>query len=346
MPPKIAPAANHRIDWLDGWRTVAVGIVIASHLAHAYGWDDAPIPGKLGVYIFFAISGYIVTRILIVERDKTGRIDLAGFYRRRALRILPPLVLYLSVVTILFWPNLGTASGALRSLLFTCNMAVGPGDCGWVFGHTWSLGFEEQFYLLMPFALVGIAGWRRGALFTLAAALAFIPFVWPVHFIGRIGFIQIYMLLGLGALYACHETRVDRLLLRIPASLALAGLVFAGLWVMLAPGKVQMLTGLLVAPAVLVGVFAFPKRSATARRCLASRPMRTIGLYSYTLYLWQQLALSHAPWNTGFMPVLALGGALAISALSYHTLETWCRHLAHPKPGRPNYPARRSNSAA
>ena len=79
-----------RLQWLDGWRAIAVAIVIASHMASLYGTDYG-IPGKLGVFIFFAISGYIVTRVLIIEREREGVINVPHFYARRALRILPPL---------------------------------------------------------------------------------------------------------------------------------------------------------------------------------------------------------------------------------------------------------------
>jgi len=315
-----------RVQWLDGWRAVAVATVIASHLALTYGWDSIGIPGKLGVYIFFAISGYIVTKVLLIERGRVGKIDLPHFYVRRALRILPPLAIYLVFCVALYWPSIAVQIGAAQSLLFTCN--IGIGNCGWVFTHTWSLGFEEQFYLLLPFVLIKTRSWRSGILLGLALVLALLPFAEPLYFVGRVGFIQIYMLLGLGALYARYEAKIAPILAEIPAVISLAALAFAGVWTLLDPSLFQVVSALLVAPCVFIGVFALPQRSAPTRWLLGSWPLRTIGLYSYTLYLWQQLALTKAAWNVGVVPVLGLVGAFAFSVLSYHTVEAACRRIA------------------
>ena len=323
-----------RINWLDGWRAIAVMIVISSHLSPIYGWSDA-IPGKLGVFIFFAISGYIVTKILLVEQAESNQIDLPHFYVRRSLRILPPLVIYLLTCVVLYWPNATVVFGAARALLFTCNMSTTLGDCGWVFGHTWSLGFEEQFYLILPFVLVGVSSLRSALLFTTALTFASIPFFAPLSFIGRIGFLQIYLLLALGAMYARFENEITPFLVQIPAVLSSLVLVLAGLWTALSPSLVQQLLGLLVAPAVFIGVFALPHRSPVVHWLLASWPFRTLGLYSYTLYLWQQLALTNSTWNVGITPILGLTGALAFSAFSYHTIELICRRTAKKMRHRP-----------
>lgn len=304
-----------RIDWLDGWRAVAVSLVIASHVGQHYHWTYG-IPGKLGVFIFFFISGYIVTRLLLKEREATGRIDIADFYRRRALRILPPLLVYITICLFLGQTEI---SSAVRSLLFTCNITHLPGDCGWTLGHTWSLAFEEQYYLMIPVLLAGRHRWALA----LTVPLALLSGIFPINWIGRIGFIQIYMLLGLGAAAAFAERKITW-----PAShLSLIGLVLSGLWVGLSPGPLQQLTGLLVPFAIALPVMTFPQTSAGQFLRLA--PIRTLGLWSYTLYLWQQLALTEADWNTGARPILLLAGAVCFSGLSYHTIERWCRCLAH-----------------
>jgi peptidoglycan/LPS O-acetylase OafA/YrhL len=147
--------APPRIDWLDGWRAIAVVIVILAHLGGLEHWTSAP-PGKLGVFIFFGISGFIVTRLLLGERARTGEINIPAFFIRRAARILPPLLLYLAICVAI---GQASAGAAVRAVLFTCNVAKGPWDCGWTFGHTWSLSFEEQYYLIVPFLLAGRARW-------------------------------------------------------------------------------------------------------------------------------------------------------------------------------------------
>jgi peptidoglycan/LPS O-acetylase OafA/YrhL len=136
------------------------------------------------------------------------------------------------------------------------------------------------------------------------------------------------MLLGLGALYARYEAKIAPILAEIPAVISLAALAFAGVWTLLDPSLFQVVSALLVAPCVFIGVFALPQRSAPTRWLLGSWPLRTIGLYSYTLYLWQQLALTKAAWNVGVVPVLGLVGACAFSVLSYHTVEAACRRIA------------------
>lgn len=315
MRPEMAsPETSGRIEWLDGWRAVAIALVVAAHLGRLHG-IEMPF-GTLGVYIFFAISGYIVTKLLLREGSQ---FKVAHFYVRRAARILPPFLLYVVTVVVFFGPS----SDAVRALLFSCNIAILPGPCAWNFGHTWSLAFEEQFYLLLPFLLA-----RRGWFFWVALAIAALPFAYPIHFVGRIGYLQIYSLLGLGALYARHEDIIAPRFSSIPAPMLFVLLPLAGAWFYLPPTWIQMVLAPLEAPAIVVAVFALPLRSARLRVLLSSRPLRTLGLYSYSFYLWQQLATIKAPWNQGAVPFVALAAALGLSALSYYTVENWTRNAA------------------
>ena len=145
---------TQRIAYLDGWRAVAVSLVILDHLMILYGAESTPF-GKFGVYLFFAISGYIITRLLVLERASSGGIDLQAFWIRRVARIVPPFMLYTVIVLVLvaFGAAGPEVTGqAAQAITFTCNINVGPG-CGWLFGHTWSLAFEEQFYLVSRYFL-------------------------------------------------------------------------------------------------------------------------------------------------------------------------------------------------
>lgn len=313
--PEVAShGTSGRIDWLDGWRAVAIALVVAAHLGRLHG-IEMPF-GTLGVYIFFAISGYIVTNRILSEGNN---FEIAHFYVRRAARILPPFLLYVVAVTTLFGHSIDT----LRALLFSCNITIVPNPCSWLFGHTWSLAFEEQFYLILPFLFA-----KRRWFLWVALLVALLPFVYPVHFIGRTGYFQIYSLLGLGALYARYEGIIAPHLSSIPAPMLFVLLPLAGAWFHLPPTWIQMVLAPLEAPAIVVAVFALPLRSASLRDILSSRPMRMLGLYSYSFYLWQQLATIKAPWNQGVMPFVALVAALGLSALSYHTFENWTRNAA------------------
>jgi peptidoglycan/LPS O-acetylase OafA/YrhL len=142
---------------LDGLRAVAVSVVVAFH----YGFG---LPGGwLGVNLFFVISGYLITRLLIEEHADQGRIDLRAFYRRRVARLLP--VLYVTAAAfgaagLVIRPQYAAADlrGALTGLLYVANLDryAGWADGG-MFGHLWSLSLEEQFYAIWPLAFLLLA---------------------------------------------------------------------------------------------------------------------------------------------------------------------------------------------
>jgi peptidoglycan/LPS O-acetylase OafA/YrhL len=155
-----APRTDGRLLPLDGLRTVAILAVIAYHL-HLPGSTG----GFLGVQVFFVLSGYLITTLLIRERRRTGRIRLGRFSVRRVLRLYPALVAMI-VVGVLLWPIVGDYKGASLSagsaagisLTYTGNLfrAFWHTSQG-VFAQTWSLATEEQFYLVWPTVLVVIA---------------------------------------------------------------------------------------------------------------------------------------------------------------------------------------------
>jgi peptidoglycan/LPS O-acetylase OafA/YrhL len=165
---------RHYLPTLDGWRAVAILAVLCCHA----GWPTAALApyGAMGVSVFFALSGFLITRRLMDER----RIDLKDFYRRRAFRILPPIVVYLAVVAVL---GLGLRvipmdrSQLLASLFFYRNYLTPPVSQGWYTGHFWSLAVEEHFYLVWP-VLLSIVGFRRAR--WVAPALALAVAVWRV----------------------------------------------------------------------------------------------------------------------------------------------------------------------
>ena len=197
-----------RIESLDGLRAIAVGSVIASHLLAGYGIDAGNL-GWGGVYVFFAISGYVITRTLVADD-----INLRRFYIRRAFRILPAMWLYLAVVYALGFAGFEV----LPAAAFLCNTRIA--GCTWNVAHTWSLAFEEQFYLVYPALLAALLLRRRLPWLIVPAVLfAVLPFVFPIHWIGRRGFVEVYALLGMGAFFAFHPVRVPRFLTR-PLELA------------------------------------------------------------------------------------------------------------------------------
>jgi peptidoglycan/LPS O-acetylase OafA/YrhL len=156
----------HRIDGLDGLRGTAVLAVLVFHL-----WPGALPGGFIGVTLFFALSGFLITSILLHELEHTGTISLRSFYTRRFRRLLPVSLLTLAVVAV-GWSMAGWLDGALRrDLFFSLGQSANWGqvllaerygvspDASPVL-HFWSLSIEEQLYLLLPLTLL-IAGTRR-----------------------------------------------------------------------------------------------------------------------------------------------------------------------------------------
>ena len=137
---------------LDGVRAIAVLLVMLGHL----GLVSA---GGLGVDIFFVLSGYLITAILVSEFSTTGGISLKKFYARRALRILPAVILLLAVLNILVEATQTSEQAhtfqwnSLGALFYIANWLRAFGRGIGILGHLWSLSIEEQFYLLWPIAL-------------------------------------------------------------------------------------------------------------------------------------------------------------------------------------------------
>ena len=294
-----------RIPSLDGLRALSISLVVFGHLGGTAGFPIGsprvvlPFLAVLGVRVFFVISGYLITRLLLVEQERRGSICLSMFYFRRIFRILVPYYVFLA----------GMAAAARMGWV-----ELGPGDLGyslayignyhphsaWTLGHTWSLAVEEQFYLLWP-AVIVLVGVRR-ALWVAAACLLIAPLV-------RVG---VWILLpgsreGVGHTFG---TVVDP----IAAGCLLAGITDR-LWNRARyRSLLQSRRFILVPLAVLATVvfeqhprFAFTVASAVicvgvalcVDRCvrlpgslwtkaLSAAPVVAVGRASYSIYLWQQ----------------------------------------------------------
>ena len=159
-----------RIAELDGLRAIAVLAVIAYHLA------PAVVPGGfLGVDLFFVLSGYLITSLLLEEERRFGSVSLSAFYARRALRILPPLALAIALALALHVAN---GRAALAAALFYANFTFRGSLEG--LAHTWSLAVEEHFYFLWPLAFLVLRRHRQQALMAVVALAIVVRVVGPL----------------------------------------------------------------------------------------------------------------------------------------------------------------------
>lgn len=144
-----------RLDVLDGLRAVSVGFVILSHLVRACaGYLPSKVltvlqimlPGPTGVRFFFVISGFVITLLLCHERAKTGSIHLAHFFQRRAARLLPAMWVFIALTATLY----GLSGMRVESQCLASIASILGGffaNCGWNYGHLWSLTVEAMYYL-------------------------------------------------------------------------------------------------------------------------------------------------------------------------------------------------------
>ncbi len=189
MPRGTAPDHEEWVRWqyvpaLDGVRAFAVMLVIGDHLH--FGTHKTLSAGFLGVEVFFVLSGFLITTILLEEHTNTGRIGLGHFYIRRALRLLPLIGVLLAVALLFYFTKpvhwIGRATGAeiWTTALYIANWQRiwHPHTIG-VLGHTWSLAIEEQFYLVWP-PIVVLVLWRgsRRVLGFLAFAMCIALLTW------------------------------------------------------------------------------------------------------------------------------------------------------------------------
>ena len=317
--------------WLDGVRGVAVLLVVWSH-------SGLPAPsdaGALGVAVFFALSGYLITGLLLDEHARTGRLALRDFYVRRTARLLPALVLLVAVCDVLYVlagrPEV--LPGSVLVLLHAGNYgAVAAGDYLPGYEHTWSLAVEEHFYLLWPLALVlllprrplpSLARWTLGVC---AAAL-----VWRL--------VLTHLLDG-PWLLTYHGTleRADGLLVGCAAALAvqagwrpagwLAWCGAAGLGAVLAVDDRAVeatLTPALTALAATALVVGLDRAPSPLRALLAAPALVRVGLVSYGVYLWHLplvlLAYHWSPFGTPATVLLAVTATAVAATVSYVWVE-------------------------
>jgi peptidoglycan/LPS O-acetylase OafA/YrhL len=290
---------------LDGVRAVAAFLVVFYHFGFTY------IPGGLGVLIFFVLSGFLITWLLLKEDEKFGTVSLGKFYSRRALRIFPAFYVYwiLYIAFMIFRHHHILWTQAIASLLYVNNYFQAlRGDPNTGLSHTWSLGIEEQFYLLWATGFLLIRRNRKrmawvlggviGAIWIYRELLIFVFRVWQ------------------GYIYEAFDTRADHLLIGCLLAVMLRSEFASKFWgamcsnvlvsvtlllLLMASGACECFYGagyrdvaaFIVDPVLvailIVQVIAF--RESFTWAWLNIGWVRYLGRISYSIYLYQQIVI-------------------------------------------------------
>ncbi|MDX2377015.1 acyltransferase [Microbacterium sp. LRZ72] len=334
------PKATY-VPSLDGLRAVAVGTVMLAHAG-----VPGLLGGKTGVLLFFALSGFLITSILLREAEARGTISFRRFYARRFLRLLPAMLLVIAatVVFAAIVADQATMQRTPAALLYFINWTQVAGADAGLFSHYWSLAVEEQFYLVWPFLLVLLFRWmgRNGVV---AGALLGAAISIGVKWLVEIGpgrhagtdFAADALLLGC-ALAAASPTWSGRLgrasrvafwpaVAAIGAALMLGNsggaataeeyAEYARIWWPISA----------VAATTVIAAFIYDTAPRWVRRILSLPPIVYLGRISYGMYLWHILVL--AVVSSDLNPfvglparlVLTFGVTIALAALSFELVE-------------------------
>lgn len=323
--------SDQYIPSLDGFRALSIAIVFIGHSFH-----NLPIPGGLGVTIFFFISGYLITTLLIREFEKTGTINFRAFYERRLLRLMPPLLITMLVGIVLV--SLGWAEGSLdpmaliSQVLFFYNYwdthHSNDGVSG--LGILWSLSVEEHFYLIFPVLFVASMKNNWNVRWLVLAAIAVL--IW-----------RTVKFLVLGAneweIYALTDTRIDSIIwgcfLAVFLSQSSAsndrkmekfrffgfciGVCIIVLTLIVRDDIFRSTVRYTLQGAALVPIFiyALNSRETIIFRILNLKPIMQIGVYSYTIYLVHYVLLNSINFLGIFKTNFSIAFLVAVLSILY-----------------------------
>lgn len=337
------PQLEGRLPSLDGWRAISIGLVLFAHSRVSPAWHDlAFYCGSLGVRFFFVISGFLITWLLLREGTRRNEVSLINFYARRVIRIFPVYYVYLGTCWLLDAAGLLNA-GPQWQQWFNFFFLANYGPCEGVTGVLWSLGVEEQFYLVWPvvFTLFHFFLKKKAALAALATVIALAPLMRAVgllnglsestHFLfHRFSFIFQMDILAwgcAGAVIAWNWPGVTKFIVRHTVPV----FVFSTILIVL-PYAARGIDGLgietVFAPSLQACGFILLILASTAKpEFLPFRPLNTgpivwLGVISYSLYLWHSLFTSDLLSNCGVPQDLWIFISIAVAAASYHLLES------------------------
>ncbi|MGZ8238643.1 MAG: acyltransferase family protein [Methylobacter sp.] len=320
-----------RIDYIDAWRFLAVLMVIQSHVFVYSGlkisflapyFDQLDRLGELGVLVFFVISGFVICSGLVAEKSRTGRVCLSAFYVRRCYRIIPPLWLYLSCLLILGTAGIIETSPqqALTSASFLCNMPF-PDGCSWFAGHTWTLAYEEQFYLLFPLLILFVPLINNSSRFGIAIGILAMGSV----LLNRTGYLFMgeYLMYFIFLLTGCCSALLPKNIIsricQMHAAVWLSVIALLLVCVGYLPGEIEkQVKTLFYPPLILLMVLGTPVQTKAIALVFKNRLLCYLGRISYTVYLWQELVTGNYVGGLTFVYIAAV---FVFAMLSYRYIE-------------------------
>ncbi len=321
------PSELNRVSYLDGWRGLAILLVLEAHFIGFASVDT----GRLGVDIFFVLSGFLMSRILFIKR-----VPLAIFYKRRISRIIPVFLIFV-VITYASdflllntgeWKNVFYTIAFIRTYL---PIESGIWDATIPIGHLWSLNVEEHCYILLStLTLLNLTKGREGVMLILSGIISIviqisyieIPSITPHDYDLRTEVVASHLLLSAGYHLIHHKfTRYIRPWMPI-LSFSIAVLCYTEMF--------PWWSSMIVSPFMLA--FTVNHLSETYKfihSLLSLSIMRLMGIWSYSIYLWQQPFFSYK----GEFPfeILAVIPAMILGLLSFYCFENPIRSWLNSK---------------
>lgn len=325
--------------WLDGVRTIAIAMVL---IEHGFYMPDINFGGT-GVGIFFALSGYLITNLLIDEFGDSKTIDLKTFYIRRFARLMPALVLLIVVSDLAFY-YLGMRAeikASAPALIYMTNYAtLFSGHHTFGYGHTWSLAVEEHFYIFWPPILLLIL--RR---FDLKEAMKITILICLAILTWRLFLVHIEAPARM--LYVGSLERADSILYGSITAMAVAlgyrpkrwfmpVCIMAVLYHLCAPEEYRQpaLFSAVLAIGASMGIWALELRPSNSLRSLLGQPLFAwIGVMSYGIYLWHGTLFEMASkfGESVAVKLTVVGLSVLVAYLSHHFIESPIRIFARKK---------------
>jgi peptidoglycan/LPS O-acetylase OafA/YrhL len=301
----------NRIPSLDGFRAISIILVLIAHSIRCVGFpiqlSDVARHGAIGVNVFFAISGFLITTMLLNEEVTDGKISIGHFYLRRAFRILPVFLLYTAFIIVIqnYQSISSTTSNLIHVLTFTVNFDP---NRNWFLGHFWTLSVEEQFYLIWPVLLIFCRQHIRIVLVVLilyGCIARVIDYKFPTYSAGTLSpFFMHSDAILLGSLAAVTYFRNPNLLKHKVFNTVWLQILAVGLLILFiylpGYGKLAIISlpfsGLVTGMCIVFLILCYlePTNSMTYR-FLNHKIIVHIGILSYSIYVWQQFFILGSP---------------------------------------------------